>query len=169
MPTAFTAIAAAILSTVFGFSALPLGIWNLEGYDLLYRIAVFTNCGNSLNDFLQYYNNISFYCSSENFQQQMQHGFIFIAILIQLCFYCIPANYIAREALAVADAIYFSDWYSQYYPFLKYPVCVMIQNAQHEITIKAGGLIDINAATVLNVSYNFYYAFSQRTRAVSDP
>ncbi|KAF2896288.1 hypothetical protein ILUMI_09886, partial [Ignelater luminosus] len=59
-----------------------------------------------------------------------------------------------KHALAVADAVYFSDWYSQYYPFLRYPVCVMIQNAQEEITIKAGGLIDMNAATVLNWSGN---------------
>ncbi|KAF2894829.1 hypothetical protein ILUMI_11352 [Ignelater luminosus] len=111
------------------------------------------------------YNIIPFFCSSVNFQQQIKHAVTFIGVLMQLSFYCIPANYIAREALAVADAIYFSDWYSQYYPFLRYPVCVMIQNAQQEITIKASGLINMNAATVLNVSYNFYYAstFSHRT------
>lgn len=34
-------------------------------------------------------------------------------------------------------------------------MCFMIQNAQMEITLKAGGLINMNGTTVLNVSSSF--------------
>ncbi|KAF2888152.1 hypothetical protein ILUMI_18021, partial [Ignelater luminosus] len=53
-------------------------------------------------------------------------------------------------AMAVSDAIYFSNWYSHYFPSLTRPVLLMIQNSQREITITAGGIIIINARTVLN-------------------
>ncbi|KAF2887526.1 hypothetical protein ILUMI_18647, partial [Ignelater luminosus] len=52
-------------------------------------------------------------------------------------------------ALAVSDAAYFSKWYSNNSPSLKAPLLLMIQNSQHGITIKAGGLIIINAETVV--------------------
>ncbi|KAF2893134.1 hypothetical protein ILUMI_13040 [Ignelater luminosus] len=89
---------------------------------------------------------------SHAFENQLRHGFVFVVLTTQLSFYCIPANYIADKALAVSDAIYFSNWYSHYFPSLKVPLPLMIQNAQNGITINAGGLVTINAQTVLNVS-----------------
>ncbi|KAF2891723.1 hypothetical protein ILUMI_14450, partial [Ignelater luminosus] len=53
-------------------------------------------------------------------------------------------------AMAVSDAVYFSNWYSQDSPHLKVPLLLMIQNSQNEITIKAGDLVIINAGTVVN-------------------
>ncbi|KAF2899590.1 hypothetical protein ILUMI_06586 [Ignelater luminosus] len=53
-------------------------------------------------------------------------------------------------AMAVADAVYFSNWYSQH-PSLRVPLLLIIQNSQKEITIKGGGLVTINAETVVNV------------------
>ncbi|KAF2886540.1 hypothetical protein ILUMI_19633 [Ignelater luminosus] len=64
------------------------------------------------------------------------------------------ANVKNQQALAVADAVYFSNWYSQYFPSLKIPVCFMIQNAQREVTIKASGLVIMDATTVLNILPN---------------
>ncbi|KAF2886287.1 hypothetical protein ILUMI_19887, partial [Ignelater luminosus] len=86
----------------------------------------------------------------DSFQNQMRHAIVFVVLTTQLSFYCIPANYIADKALAVSDGIYSSTWYSHYFPFLKVPLVLMIQSAQNGITIKAGGLIIINAQTVLN-------------------
>ncbi|KAF2894629.1 hypothetical protein ILUMI_11545 [Ignelater luminosus] len=81
----------------------------------------------------------------------IRHTFIFVALALQLSFYCIPANYIADEALAVANAIYFSKWYSHHFPSLKVPLLRIMQNAQHGITIRAGGLVAINTETFVNV------------------
>ncbi|KAF2884317.1 hypothetical protein ILUMI_21856, partial [Ignelater luminosus] len=53
-------------------------------------------------------------------------------------------------AMAVSDAAYFSNWYSQHIPLLKVPLTLIIQNSQREITITAGGLVNINAGTVVN-------------------
>ncbi|KAF2886695.1 hypothetical protein ILUMI_19478 [Ignelater luminosus] len=72
-------------------------------------------------------------------------------ILMQLIFYCIPANYITDEAMAVSNAAYFSKWYSDCFPSMKQPLLLMIQKSQQEITIKAGGVITMNAPTVLAV------------------
>ncbi|KAF2886632.1 hypothetical protein ILUMI_19543, partial [Ignelater luminosus] len=55
-------------------------------------------------------------------------------------------------ALTVACAIYFSKWYSHHFPSLKVPLLLIMQNAQHEITIRAGGLVAINTETFVNVS-----------------
>ncbi|KAF2886631.1 hypothetical protein ILUMI_19542, partial [Ignelater luminosus] len=84
-------------------------------------------------------------------QIKIRYTVLFVTLALQLSFYCIPANYIADEALAVSDAIYFSNWYSHYFPTMKVPLLLMIQNAQNGITINAGGLVTINAQTVLNV------------------
>ncbi|KAF2887393.1 hypothetical protein ILUMI_18780, partial [Ignelater luminosus] len=83
------------------------------------------------------------------FYIQTRHGLVFLFLTLQLAFYCIPTNYIASEALAVSDGIYFSNWYSHYFPSLKTPSLLMIQNSQAEIIIKAGGLITINSQTLL--------------------
>ncbi|KAF2885958.1 hypothetical protein ILUMI_20216 [Ignelater luminosus] len=88
---------------------------------------------------------------SFSFQTQMRHATIFMVVIIQLSFYCIPANYISNEALAVSDAVYFSGWYSPYFPSLKTPLLLMVQNSQAGITIKAGGLITINAQTLVTI------------------
>ncbi|KAF2888739.1 hypothetical protein ILUMI_17433, partial [Ignelater luminosus] len=53
-------------------------------------------------------------------------------------------------AIAVSDAVYFSDWYSQHLHSLKVPLLLVIQNSQKEITIKGGGLVTINAGTIVN-------------------
>ncbi|KAF2892631.1 hypothetical protein ILUMI_13541, partial [Ignelater luminosus] len=53
-------------------------------------------------------------------------------------------------AMAISDALYFSNWYDQHFPSLKVPLLLMIQNSQNEITIKGGGLVTINAGTVVN-------------------
>ncbi|KAF2887660.1 hypothetical protein ILUMI_18513, partial [Ignelater luminosus] len=53
-------------------------------------------------------------------------------------------------AKAISDAIYSSNWYRQHFPSLIQPVLIMIQNSQREITITGGGMIIINARTVLN-------------------
>ncbi|KAF2890787.1 hypothetical protein ILUMI_15386, partial [Ignelater luminosus] len=55
------------------------------------------------------------------------------------------------KALAVSDAVYFSKWYCHNFPSLKVPLLLMIQSSQNGITIKAGGLITINAGTVMKV------------------
>ncbi|KAF2895004.1 hypothetical protein ILUMI_11174, partial [Ignelater luminosus] len=81
---------------------------------------------------------------------QARHGLLFVFLTLQLALYCIPANYIASEALAISDAVYFSNWYSHYFPSLKTLLLLMIQNSQAGITIKAGGLITINAQTLVN-------------------
>ncbi|KAF2890981.1 hypothetical protein ILUMI_15192, partial [Ignelater luminosus] len=83
---------------------------------------------------------------------KVRHAAVFSLLTLQLSFYCISANYIADKVLAVSDAVYFSNWYSRCFPSLKVPLTIMIQNAQNEITIKAGGIITINAETVVNVS-----------------
>ncbi|KAF2902784.1 hypothetical protein ILUMI_03400, partial [Ignelater luminosus] len=85
-----------------------------------------------------------------NFQIQVRHGFTFVGLSLQLAFYCISANYVADEALAVSNAIYFSKWYFHYFRSLKVPVLLMMQSAQNGIIIKAGGLVHINTATFMN-------------------
>ncbi|KAF2887735.1 hypothetical protein ILUMI_18438, partial [Ignelater luminosus] len=87
---------------------------------------------------------------SRSYQTQARHVIIFTVVTLQLAFFCIPANYITNEAMAVSDAVYFSHWYSQYNPSLKAPLLLIIQNSQMEITIKAGGLVTINAGTIVN-------------------
>ncbi|KAF2886956.1 hypothetical protein ILUMI_19217, partial [Ignelater luminosus] len=52
-------------------------------------------------------------------------------------------------AMAVSDAIYSSNWYSQDISSLKVPLQLIIQNSQNEITIKAGDLVTINAGTIV--------------------
>ncbi|KAF2885912.1 hypothetical protein ILUMI_20261, partial [Ignelater luminosus] len=51
-------------------------------------------------------------------------------------------------ALAVSDAVYSSKWYSNNFSRLQAALLLMIQNSQNGITIKAGGLIVINAETI---------------------
>ncbi|KAF2898036.1 hypothetical protein ILUMI_08141, partial [Ignelater luminosus] len=53
-------------------------------------------------------------------------------------------------AVAVSDALYFSNWYSYNIPSLKLPLLLIMQHSQKEITIKGGGLVTINAETVVN-------------------
>ncbi|KAF2886304.1 hypothetical protein ILUMI_19869, partial [Ignelater luminosus] len=86
---------------------------------------------------------------SHSYQNQLRHASLFAVVVIQLSFFCIPANYIADKALAVSDAIYFSKWYYNNFPSLKVPLLLMIQSSQNGIIIKAGGLITINAETVV--------------------
>ncbi|KAF2892596.1 hypothetical protein ILUMI_13572, partial [Ignelater luminosus] len=86
----------------------------------------------------------------QSYQTQVRHVILFIFLTLQLAFFCIPANYITNEAMAVSDAAYFSNWYSQHMPSLKVPLLLIIQNSQNEITITAGGLVIINAGTVVN-------------------
>ncbi|KAF2898105.1 hypothetical protein ILUMI_08071 [Ignelater luminosus] len=88
---------------------------------------------------------------SQSFQNQARHVTLFVFLTIQLAFFCIPANHITNEAMAVADAAYFSNWYTEHIPLLKVPLMLMIQNSQNEITITAGDLVIINAGTVVNV------------------
>ncbi|KAF2890291.1 hypothetical protein ILUMI_15882, partial [Ignelater luminosus] len=85
------------------------------------------------------------------YQAQARHVIIFTFVTLQLAFFCIPANHITNEAMAVSDAAYFSNWYSQHIPHLKVALLLMIQNSQNEITIKAGDLVIINAGTIVNV------------------
>ncbi|KAF2887667.1 hypothetical protein ILUMI_18507, partial [Ignelater luminosus] len=87
---------------------------------------------------------------SRSIQITIRHAVFFVALALQLSFYCIPANYIADEALAVARAIYFSIWYSHHFPSLRVPLLLIMQNAQHGITITAGGLVPINTDTFVN-------------------
>ncbi|KAF2902339.1 hypothetical protein ILUMI_03849 [Ignelater luminosus] len=84
-------------------------------------------------------------------QTTIRHCTIFVVLTAQLAFYCIPANYLTNEAVAISDAIYSSNWYSHYLPSLTKPILFMIQNSQREIIITAGGILIINARTVLNV------------------
>ncbi|KAF2895045.1 hypothetical protein ILUMI_11128 [Ignelater luminosus] len=97
------------------------------------------------------YINCKSICFSHSYQNQVRHVIIFIFVTLQLAFFCIPANYITNEAMAVSDAVYFSDWYSQHIPSLKVPLLLIIQNSQEEITIKGGGLVTINAGTIVKV------------------
>ncbi|KAF2890116.1 hypothetical protein ILUMI_16057, partial [Ignelater luminosus] len=84
-----------------------------------------------------------------SFQFQVMNTIKICFLTTQLAFYCIPASYIADEALTVSNAIYFSKWYLNNFPSLKAPLLLMIQNSQNEIIIKAGGLITFNAETVV--------------------
>ncbi|KAF2891058.1 hypothetical protein ILUMI_15115, partial [Ignelater luminosus] len=54
-------------------------------------------------------------------------------------------------ALAVSDAVYSSKWYFHKFSRLKTTLLLMIQNSQNGITIKAGGLVTINADTIVKV------------------
>ncbi|KAF2887482.1 hypothetical protein ILUMI_18691 [Ignelater luminosus] len=87
---------------------------------------------------------------SRSYQTQVRHLILFTIFFLQLVFFCIPANYVTNEAMAVADAVYFSKWYSQHIFALKVPLLLIIQNSQNEITIKAGDLVTINAGTIVN-------------------
>ncbi|KAF2893133.1 hypothetical protein ILUMI_13039, partial [Ignelater luminosus] len=84
------------------------------------------------------------------YQTKIRHIFIFVTLAFQLGFYCIPANYVTDEALSVSYAIYSSKWYSHHFPSLNVPLLLMMQNAQHGITIRAGGLVAINTETFVN-------------------
>ncbi|KAF2886849.1 hypothetical protein ILUMI_19324, partial [Ignelater luminosus] len=86
-----------------------------------------------------------------SFQNQVRHVSLCTIVTLQLAFLCIPANYVTSEAVAVSDAVYFSDWYSNHFPSLKVPLLIIMQRSQNEITIKGGGLVTINAGTVVNV------------------
>ncbi|KAF2886700.1 hypothetical protein ILUMI_19473 [Ignelater luminosus] len=86
-----------------------------------------------------------------SYEIRARHSFIFVAVTLQLSFYCISANYVADEALAVSNAVYCSKWYFHYFPSLKVPLLLMMQNAQRGITIRAGGLVAINTETFVNV------------------
>ncbi|KAF2888453.1 hypothetical protein ILUMI_17720, partial [Ignelater luminosus] len=83
-------------------------------------------------------------------QITIRHAVLFVTLALQLSFYCIPANHIADEALAVSCAIYSSKWYFHHFPSLKVPLLLIMQNAQHGITIRAGGLVAINTETFVN-------------------
>ncbi|KAF2895055.1 hypothetical protein ILUMI_11121, partial [Ignelater luminosus] len=85
-----------------------------------------------------------------SYQIQLRHASIFSIVTLQLAFLCIPANYITSEAVAVSDAVYFSNWYSHHFPSLKVPLLLIMQRSQNEIIIKGGGLVTINAETVVN-------------------
>ncbi|KAF2886181.1 hypothetical protein ILUMI_19991, partial [Ignelater luminosus] len=85
-----------------------------------------------------------------SYQIQVRHATVFTIITLQLAFFCIPANYITSEAVAVSDAVYFSNWYSNYFPTLKVPLLLIMQRSQNQITIKAGGIVTINAGTIAN-------------------
>ncbi|KAF2890062.1 hypothetical protein ILUMI_16111 [Ignelater luminosus] len=88
---------------------------------------------------------------SHTFQAQVRHTLAFAILSCRLCFYCTAANYVAIEALAVSDAVYSSKWYSYRFSRLKATLLLMIQNSQNGITIKAGGLVTINADTIVKV------------------
>ncbi|KAF2891033.1 hypothetical protein ILUMI_08140 [Ignelater luminosus] len=88
---------------------------------------------------------------SHSYQVQVRHAASFAIMSYRLCFYGTAANYIGNEALAVADGIYSSKWYTHKFPGLKATLLLMIQNSQNGITIKAGGLITINAETIVKV------------------
>ncbi|KAF2891733.1 hypothetical protein ILUMI_14440, partial [Ignelater luminosus] len=87
---------------------------------------------------------------SRSIQITIRHTAYFVTLALQLSFYCIPANYVADEALAVARSIYSSKWYSHHFPSLRVPILLIMQNAQHGITIRAGGLVPINTDTFVN-------------------
>ncbi|KAF2892965.1 hypothetical protein ILUMI_13207, partial [Ignelater luminosus] len=86
---------------------------------------------------------------SHSFQAQVRHAVTFILFTCRLCYYCIATNYITNEALSVSDAAYCSKWYFHEFFRLKARLLLMIQNSQNGITIKAGGLIIINAETIV--------------------
>ncbi|KAF2889416.1 hypothetical protein ILUMI_16756, partial [Ignelater luminosus] len=54
------------------------------------------------------------------------------------------------DAMAVSDAVYFSNWYSHHFPSLQVPLLLIMQRSQKEIIIKGGDLVTINAGTILN-------------------
>ncbi|KAF2893296.1 hypothetical protein ILUMI_12877, partial [Ignelater luminosus] len=87
---------------------------------------------------------------SGSYQTQARHVIVFTFVTLQLAFFCIPANLITDEAMAVSDAVYFSNWYTQHIPSLKVPILLVMQNSQNEIIIKGGGLVTINAETIVN-------------------
>ncbi|KAF2895908.1 hypothetical protein ILUMI_10267 [Ignelater luminosus] len=93
---------------------------------------------------------------SRSFQNQLRHAMPFIFITLQLVFFCSAASYITDEAMAVSDALYFSNWYSQLFPSLKVPLLLILQNCQKEVTIKAGGLVTFNAETTIKVGAQGY-------------
>ncbi|KAF2889996.1 hypothetical protein ILUMI_16177 [Ignelater luminosus] len=123
-------------------NTIPTGMWTMEGHEKLYRLIGYVS---------RLILNYKFICFSRYYQAQARHVIIFTFVTLQIAFFCIPANHITNEALAVSDAVYFSKWYSQHIPHLKVPLLLMIQNSQNEITIKAGGLATINAGTIVNV------------------
>ncbi|KAF2897277.1 hypothetical protein ILUMI_08898 [Ignelater luminosus] len=86
-----------------------------------------------------------------SYQIKIRHTFLFVTLALQLGFYCIPANYVTDEALAVSCAIYSSKWYTHHFPSLKVPLLLMMQNAQQGITIRAGRLVVVNTETFVNV------------------
>ncbi|KAF2892967.1 hypothetical protein ILUMI_13209, partial [Ignelater luminosus] len=88
---------------------------------------------------------------SHSYQAQVRHAVLFVVFTGRLCFYCLAANYITNEALTVSDAVYSSKWYLHEFSRLKATLLLMIQNSQNGITIKAGGLITINAETIVKV------------------
>ncbi|KAF2885978.1 hypothetical protein ILUMI_20195, partial [Ignelater luminosus] len=85
-----------------------------------------------------------------SYQNKVRHVILFICVTLELAFVCIPANYITSEAMAVSDAVYYSNWYSHHCPSLKVPLLLIMQRSQNEITLKGGGLVTINAGTVVN-------------------
>ncbi|KAF2885911.1 hypothetical protein ILUMI_20262 [Ignelater luminosus] len=88
---------------------------------------------------------------SHNYQAQVRHAASFLLVSCRLCFYCTAANFIGNEALAVSNAVYSSKWYVHEFSGLRATLLLMIQNSQNGITIKAGGLVIINAETIVKV------------------
>ncbi|KAF2886786.1 hypothetical protein ILUMI_19387, partial [Ignelater luminosus] len=82
-----------------------------------------------------------------SYQIRARHTFMFVGLTLQLSFYCISANYVADEALAVSNAVYCSKWFFHNFPSLKVPLLLTMQTAQRGITIKAGELVAINTET----------------------
>ncbi|KAF2892601.1 hypothetical protein ILUMI_13577, partial [Ignelater luminosus] len=62
-----------------------------------------------------------------------------------------PSELITNEPMAVADAVYFSSWYSHHLPSLKVPLLLIMQRSQKEITITGEGLVTLNAGTIVKV------------------
>ncbi|KAF2888482.1 hypothetical protein ILUMI_17691, partial [Ignelater luminosus] len=54
-------------------------------------------------------------------------------------------------AHGVSQALYESDWYSQYIPEIKNLMPLIIQRSQKEILFTAGGLYEINSRTLLTI------------------
>ncbi|KAF2894841.1 hypothetical protein ILUMI_11334, partial [Ignelater luminosus] len=84
-----------------------------------------------------------------SYQARVRHAVSFVVFSCRLSLYCIPANYIINKALTVSDAVYSSKWYFQEFSRLKATLLLMIQSSQNGITVKAGGLITINAETIV--------------------
>ncbi|XP_055691173.1 putative odorant receptor 83c [Lutzomyia longipalpis] len=88
--------------------------------------------------------------SIQMFQKQFAIHFAFAAVSLQLVFVCVFGEVIRTESEAIFDNLYQTNWYELSVKEQKVVLMIMM-NSTNPISIKAGGMYDINLMTLVQI------------------